>query len=57
MVNDNFYLWNHCALDVEAVPSWELFMFGGCTPATSFDEIRERGKCVKRVYWCDLESQ
>lgn len=57
--NDNFYVWNHCGLDVDAVPSWKYFVFGGCTPSSTFDELkpRERAKCVNKVYYCDLDHQ
>lgn len=57
MSHETLFVWNHSAFEVEAVPSWKYFIFGGSS--CQFDETkpRERAKCINNVYVCDLDSQ
>ena len=57
MIDESFYVWNHCGLDVEAVPSWKYFIFGGSSGAFDETKSRERAKCTNSVYVADLDSQ
>ncbi len=57
MIDESLFVWNHCALDVEAVPSWKYFIFSGSTGAFDETKNRERAKCSNKVYVADLDSQ
>jgi dynein heavy chain len=37
---EDVYRWNHCGLEVEAVPSWKYFVFAGSSG--QFDETKPR---------------
>jgi dynein heavy chain len=58
MSNEDLYIWNHSAVEVEAVPAWKYFVFGGSS-TVSFDEVkpRERAKCIGDVFVCDIDNK
>jgi len=46
--------WNHCALIVEAIPSWKYFIFGGESEHFAEGQQRSFGECVNSVQVYDL---
>ena len=57
IIEERHPVWNHCGLEVEAVPSWKYFIFGGSSGI--FDDInpRERAKCTNKVFVCDMHTE
>lgn len=55
--NENFPVWNHCGIEVEAGPGWKYFYFGGSCRV--FDETKQRDKpdCVNKICVCDMENE
>ena len=56
--SDMLFRWNHCGIEVDAVPSWKYFIFGGSI-SQSVDETksRTRVKCSNDVWVSDLDAQ
>jgi dynein heavy chain len=57
LIDESFFVWNHCGLEVEAVPSWKYFIFGGSTGVFDETKMRERQKCHSGIYVGDLDTQ
>jgi dynein heavy chain len=57
LIDESFFVWNHCALEVEAVPSWKYFVFGGSCGVFDETKSRERAKCHSNIYVGDLDTQ
>merc|ERR1711957_779300 len=57
LIDESFFVWNHCAIEVEAVPSWKYFIYGGSTGAFDETKSRERQKCHSNIYVGDLDNQ
>ena len=55
--NENFPVWNHCALEVEAGPGWKYFVFSGSSKVFDETKQRERAECMNNVLVADLETE
>src|SRR4051812_19394987 len=55
---ESIYRWNHCGIEVDAVPSWKYFIFGGSvSPYVDETKSRIRVKCANDVWVSDLDGQ
>jgi dynein heavy chain len=48
--------WNHCAIMVEAIPSWKYFIFGGETGDFPEGGPRHFGHCTNSACFLDIET-
>ena len=48
--------WNHCAIMVEAIPSWKYFIFGGETGEFPEGGPRNFGPYTNSSYFLDIET-
>lgn len=55
--NDLPCRWNHCAVDVESLPSWKYFIFGGSTGIPDDNKPRERGEVNNDVIYVDIGKE
>lgn len=54
---EDVYRWNHCGIEVEAVPSWKYFVYAGSSGQFDETKPRERGVARNDVYVFDLDSK
>jgi len=58
IVQESIYRWNHCGIEVDAVPSWKYFLFGGSVSGyVDETKTRVRVKCANDVWVSDLDAQ
>lgn len=58
IVQESIYRWNHCGIEVDAVPSWKYFLFGGSVSGyVDETKTRTRVKCANDVWVSDLDAQ
>lgn len=55
--NEDKYRWNHCGVDVESLPAWKYFVFGGSTGFADDTKPRERGNVLNDVLFMDLGTE
>ena len=51
---DEKYRWNHCGVDVESLPAYKYFVFGGSTGIADESKPRERGTQLNDLIYMDL---
>lgn len=56
-VTDDICRWNHSGVDVESLPNWKYFVFGGSTGYVDDTKPRERGTVMNDVIYMDLGNE